>query len=115
MAAGWGGVRVEVVDGESSVTDLGRERSVSVLVDLGPLTPDDVAVQLLHVAVTSTDELSAPKVVPMARVDEHESSRYRYTGSFACERAGRYGFTVRVVPSHPDLASIAELGRVTWA
>ena len=35
---------------------------------------------------------------------------HRYSGSFACERAGRYGFTVRVVPSHPDLRTFAELG-----
>jgi glycogen phosphorylase len=40
---------------------------------------------------------------------------YRYAGSFVCERAGRYGFTVRVVPSHTDLTTFAELGCVTWA
>ena len=28
---------------------------------------------------------------------------------------GRYGFAVRVVPAHRDLATFAELGRVTWA
>ena len=31
------------------------------------------------------------------------------------DRAGRYGFTVRVVPRHPDLTSFAELGCATWA
>ena len=39
----------------------------------------------------------------------------RYAGSFACEQAGRYGFTVRVVPAHPDLRTFAELGCVAWA
>ena len=33
----------------------------------------------------------------------------------ACETAGRYGFTVRVVPSHDDLRTFAELGCVAWA
>jgi starch phosphorylase len=115
VAAGWGGVRVVVIDGESGVTDLGRERAVSAVVDLGSLTPQDVAVQLLHGPVSSTDDLVAPQVVAMTRAEEQPSNGYRYTGSFVCERAGRYGFTVRVVPSHPDLSSIAELGRVTWA
>jgi len=32
----------------------------------------------------------------------------------SCDAAGRYGYTVRVVPSHPDLSSFAELGVVTW-
>jgi hypothetical protein len=40
---------------------------------------------------------------------------HRYSGSFACESAGRYGFTVRVVPAHPDLRTFAELGCVAWA
>ncbi len=31
------------------------------------------------------------------------------------EHAGRYGFTVRIVPRHPDLVSPVELGLVAWA
>ena len=31
------------------------------------------------------------------------------------ETAGRYGFSVRVVPSHDDLRTFAELGCVAWA
>jgi hypothetical protein len=38
-----------------------------------------------------------------------------FTGSFDCNLAGRHGYTVRVVPAHPDLATSAELGCVTWA
>ena len=114
VASGWSGVRVEVTDGESGVTDLGRERTVSAEVELGSLAPEDVAVQLLHGPVGSADELASPRVVAMARTDG-SGGRHRYTGSFVCERAGRYGFAVRVVPAHPDLTSIAELGRVTWA
>ena len=39
----------------------------------------------------------------------------RYSGSLRTEKAGRYGFTVRVVPRHPDLVSPAELGLAAWA
>ena len=38
-----------------------------------------------------------------------------YKGSFTCDRAGRYGFTVRVVPRHPDLVGPAEMGLAAWA
>ncbi|MDQ1441931.1 MAG: glycogen phosphorylase [Acidimicrobiaceae bacterium] len=38
-----------------------------------------------------------------------------YRGMFTCERAGRYGIAVRVVPFHPDLAVPADMGCVTWA
>jgi hypothetical protein len=30
-------------------------------------------------------------------------------------RAGRYGFTIRVVPTHADLGSWAEVGTIAWA
>jgi glycogen phosphorylase len=60
------------------------------------------------------DELAEPSLVSMT-LRNGADGRYRYEGSFTCDRAGRYGFTVRVVPAHPDLSTFAELGRVSWA
>ncbi|HVL28034.1 MAG TPA: hypothetical protein VM390_07790, partial [Acidimicrobiales bacterium] len=114
VIAGWGDVRVEALDGEDGVTDLGGERVVTAAVSLGRLSPADVAVELVHGSVGATDELTATGVVGM-RHDGEDGGRHRYVGAFTCERAGRYGFTVRVVPSHPDLLTHAELGRVIWA
>ena len=118
VRAGWNSVRVEVADPDDGVTDLGGARVVTGTVQLGSLSPDDVSVQLVHGSVGPTDELAVTGVVPMqpAPSDEHgEGPPYRYHGSFVCERAGRYGFTVRVVPSHPDLPNYAEMGLVVWA
>jgi starch phosphorylase len=39
----------------------------------------------------------------------------RFAATFELARGGRYGYTVRVVPSHPDLVTPVELGCVTWA
>jgi glycogen phosphorylase len=114
VIAGWDAVQVKVMDGEDQVMDLGSERTVTAEVFLGPLSPDDVAVHLVHGSVGPNDELSVCGVVEMHRVDG-DQSRHCYVGSFSGEQAGRYGFTARVVPSHPDLANPADLGRVTWA
>jgi len=117
VASSWDGVRVVSVDPGLSQADLGAERTVEVVVHLGTLTPDDVAVQLLHGPVGPNDELAAPQAaVSMSLVGLAEGAgEFRYAGGFTCEQAGRYGFTVRVVPSHPDLLSHAELGCVAWA
>ncbi|GEM_PF-25929 len=40
---------------------------------------------------------------------------WHYTATFPCARAGRYGFTVRVLPVHEDLPSPVEMGLVAWA
>jgi starch phosphorylase len=38
----------------------------------------------------------------------------RYTGEVSLDQPGSFGYTVRVLPSHPLLASRAELGLVTY-
>ena len=50
----------------------------------------------------------------MSEVERLGDGSLRYRGAFTCDAAGRYGFTVRVVPSHPDLAASAEMGRIAW-
>jgi starch phosphorylase len=113
---GWTGVSVEDVTSDPHPIDLGRERAVAAQVVLGRLGPDDVDVQLLHGPVGVADELTDTSIVTMTlREAALAEGGYCYDGSFTCDRAGRYGFTVRVVPSHPDLSTFAELGRMTWA
>ena len=39
----------------------------------------------------------------------------RFRGTITCERSGRYGFTLRVVPADNDVITPLELGLVAWA
>jgi starch phosphorylase len=116
VGAGWGEVRLVSVDSDAVVADLGSERTVDACVSLGSLTAEDVALQLVHGPVGPNDEIAEPTIVTMERAGpDDEAKRHRYVGRFCCEEAGRYGFTVRVVPAHPDLSTPAELGFVAWA
>ena len=117
-------MRVIAVDTESTLVDLGASKKVEAVVALGQLDQDDVEVQLLHGPVGANEELQPAAIVTMDLVGLDEAAPgggggdknlHRYSGSFACEPAGRYGFTVRVVPSHDDLRTFAELGCVAWA
>jgi starch phosphorylase len=107
----WDDVEVLSVETDVSVASLGAERVVEAEVTLGSLTADDVAVELVHGPVGQNDELLAPPTI--TTMSPARGTRYR--GSFTCEKAGRYGFTVRVVPHHPFLATEVELGRIAWA
>jgi starch phosphorylase len=117
VQAGWDEVHVDtVVEPDAGLAELGGQRTVEAVVALGSLTGDDVAVQLLHGPVGPNDEVPDPEVVDMRLVGlADEAGHYRYAGSFVCDRAGRYGYSVRVVPAHPDLGDPAELGCITWA
>lgn len=113
----WGEVCVvDVENGSTSLANRGETKQVDAIIDLGGLTPEDVAIHLLHGQVGPGDELYDTQTVSMGLVGtEGKPGQFRYRGMFACELAGRYGFNVRVVPSHPALASFAELGKITWA
>jgi starch phosphorylase len=115
VVGAWAGVKVAAVEAESGPATLGEDRAVAVTVGLGALAPADVAVQVLHGPVGAADEIQQPEVLTLTHQGTDDAGRARSTGSFRCTRSGRYGFTVRVVPSHPDLATPVELGLVAWA
>ena len=119
VLAAWPDVKVVDVDADvpAGPVDLGGEREVTVEVILGSLTTDDVAVELLHGPVVPGDELVSVEVVRLALEGPASapSGAVRYKGSFRCDTAGRHGYTVRIVPSHPDLGSSLEMGRIAWA
>ncbi|HTV11789.1 MAG TPA: alpha-glucan family phosphorylase [Acidimicrobiales bacterium] len=121
VIGGWETVAVLSVDIDSSalVTDLGATRHATTEVALGELSPSEVAVELLHGPVTGADEMSDWDAIAKVRMELVKKDDVQGTstwgGSFVCDLAGRHGFTVRVVPSHSDLPSSAEMGLVAWA
>ncbi|MDB5100699.1 MAG: glycogen phosphorylase, partial [Cyanobacteria bacterium RYN_339] len=112
---GWRSVHVDGVETNAVAAELGEPREVVAQVSIGDLAPSEVTVQLLHGLVGQNDELVHPEVVAMAVAGDAVDGHLRYKGTFTCERPGRYGFTVRVVPAHPDLVTPVELGCVAWA
>jgi starch phosphorylase len=115
VAEAWHGVHVDRVEGDGAAAELGGSRTVEAVVSLGTLSADDVDVQLVHGPVGQGDELTERTSASMHPAGAADEDHARYVGSFYCERAGRYGFTVRIVPRHPDLVGNAELGLAAWA
>jgi starch phosphorylase len=125
VSAAWPEVKVLDVeeDGAAGMVHLGGRRSVTVAVELGSLTPEDVAVELLHGPVVGGDELTGTQVVRLSLAGRAptpvdpgtEGGPFRYEGSFTCDRTGRHGYTVRVVPAHADLDEPVEMGCIAWA
>jgi len=65
--------------------------------------------------VTGDEQLTDIELVAMAPAGSVDDTHLRFEGTFTNERAGRVGVTVRVVPSHPLLATSVDLGRIAWA
>jgi starch phosphorylase len=110
----WGEVRVERVNNGFDKAPVGQPIPVSVTVRLGQsLTPQDVAVQLYTGPVDADRRLVAAEIVPLA-LHEAQGDQATYTGALPSGRTGQHGFTVRVVPFHPDAVLPQELPLITW-
>ncbi len=107
----WPKVSVRVVSGDGEPGALGDLRVVEAVVDPGSLAPSDLAVELLHGPVDVAGHLDHYQVVPMTHLGATDGG-LRYQGSLSASESGRYGFTVRVLPHHVDLAIPTELGLV---
>jgi glycogen phosphorylase len=111
---GWPAVAVEHVESlAGEQVEVGTKIHVSALVRLGELTPDDVQVQLVTGRVSGDDRLYEPRVSPFPAGVGVDGGLRRYEGWVEAKRAGAIGYTVRVVPYHPLLASQAEMGLAT--
>jgi len=113
--AAWPQMAISLSDGDPGTYDLGAERNVEVMVDLGSLTPEDVVVELIHGPLGPDGAMESSTVVMEPTGGGDQPGRHHYVGRFLCERAGHYGYTARVVPAHADLIHPAETGLVAWA
>jgi starch phosphorylase len=114
VRAEWEAVAVVDVEGEVLAADVGEERSVRATVRIGNLGTEDLSVQLVHGRVGANGELVDPAFMDMTAL-ECQDGTCSYEGSFRADKAGLYGFAVRVLPAHEDLVTPVDLGLVAWA
>ena len=108
----WPRVRVLHVEGGGvgDATAVGTSLTVHATVDLGGLDPGDVVVQAVYGRVDELDVLHRPVYIPLASIAGGDDGLPRYEGEVPLERAGSYGYTVRVLPHSALLPDDAELG-----
>ncbi|HTF57039.1 MAG TPA: alpha-glucan family phosphorylase [Planctomycetota bacterium] len=115
VRAAWPSVRVTEVesqaDGELRV---GQEFRVRASVELGPLKPDDVAVEIESGPLDTEGKLQEGVSAPMAP-EGAEGGVTRFAAMVPCRSSGRHGFAVRVLPSHPSLVHPYDEGLIAWA
>lgn len=116
VTAAWPGVHVTHVEsgGVDASPQVGEQLQVRAFVQLGTLSPDDVCVELVHGRAREGDELVDVELFNLVldQLDAVTPGLAIYAGSVPLVRSGSFGYTVRVVPENPLLASAAELGLI---
>jgi starch phosphorylase len=94
---------------------VGSQLSVSALVRLPNVSPDDVSVELYHGSVDSQGNIRDGSAVRMAYKESADhGSEHWFVGSMSCGETGQYGVAVRVLPRNADLINPYEMGLVLW-
>ena len=97
--------------GVGDAPQLGQQLDVLTRVGLGPLSPDDVRVQVAFGPVDENDEIRDPTYVDLGNQEKvrDDGNIWRYEGAVPLARRGAFGYTVRVLPHHPQLAAPLDL------
>ncbi len=112
----WGEIRILSI--ESDAQDglpVSTQVTVKASVSLGSFTPQDISAQIFYGGVDPQGEIAAYDVAPMIPTGRNPDGTYAYSGVFRCSRSGRHGYSIRVLPHHPDLNDPYVPGLVLWS
>ena len=116
MREAWPAVRIESVEDRlPESVEVGQEVTMSARIDLNGLAPEDVAVQLLIGRIDANGEIVEPRVVPMIPAQGVGPAVEFQVRSVPCPDSGLHGYTIRVLPRHPDLEPDVIPGLIEWA
>jgi len=117
LLAAWPQVRLEAV--ETSVEGdlrVGQAVDVRARANLGALTPEEVRLEVYLGRLDPGGELVEAGATPMQVVKAEGPGRYLFQAeAVPCRLSGLHGFSVRVLPFHPDLSTPFLPGLIVWA
>jgi glycogen phosphorylase len=111
----WAEVAVETVEARAEQTlRVGDGFEVEAAVRLGAVSPEEVSVELYYGPLDPERRIAEARTAAMRLIETREGGIHRYRGVIPCDRSGLQGYTVRVVPSHPDSNNLLCTGLMTW-
>lgn len=111
----WHEVRVADVQAPGAqVLKVGDALQLAARVHLGPVPPDDVAVEAYYGQITPDGEIEHGEAVRLGFAREAGDGHHWFEGAVPCKASGRNGYAIRVVPCHEDLADRYDQGLVVW-
>ncbi len=111
----WQGITINGVDSQKTggTLTVGDTIEVTARLKAPGLSADDLSVETQYGEASGDDWLSG-RTSTTLKFSHEENGVLFFTGSIPCTEAGRFGFTVRVLPSHPRYGRVVEPGLVHW-
>ncbi|PJF41773.1 MAG: alpha-glucan phosphorylase [Phototrophicales bacterium] len=114
IKAVWDTIQIKHVQVSKESLTVGESLFVEAVIDLGKLTPNDVAVQLYSGKLDTNGLLIDGEAVDMT-ADSQSNGAYTFKGQITYLSSGERGVSVRVLPKNPNLTDPLLTGLILWA
>ncbi len=112
----WSQLRITKVNGDlPAEIKVGDTFAAQAEVFCGGLTPDEITVELYVGLVNPSGEIVRGHTVPMHLIERTAEGTYLYEAETRCLMSGLHGYTVRVLPYHPQAVTPFLPGFIKWA
>ena len=111
----WDQVAIKRVETSGEQLKVGDDLEVHAWIKLGPLSPDEVKVQLYYGRLDTEGMIAEGEAVDMIPVGNSDDGTYEFSVTLAYDDSGERGLSVRVMPDHPYLNEIQQLTYIHWA
>ena len=117
MRKDWPQVRiheVQINNKDRQNIPVGESLQLAARIHLGGVNPKHVRVEAYH-GESENGGVKNPTVTMLSESGQNGDGSYIYQGAVPASESGAYGFSVRVVPTHPHLMQTHELRLITWS
>jgi glycogen phosphorylase len=95
------------------IIQVGGKLEIEVELGIGSISPTNLAVDIYYGPVDSKAQF-LDRGTQTLQLCSHKDGKAVFCGDILCNSVGRFGFRVRVLPSHPLLANPYSLGLILW-
>jgi len=110
----WNQVKIVNAGVQKKEVEVGFALKVETEVKLGGLKPKDVKVQVLSGLLDSDYNIVSPEKDLMKCIGQVHEDLYKYEGYVPCDESGLFGYSLRLMPDHPDMADQFGLELMRW-
>ncbi|MFC1959844.1 alpha-glucan family phosphorylase [Chloroflexota bacterium] len=111
----WDAIQIKKVHVPREDIKVGEEMTVSTLVDLQELSPEEVKVQLYYGRLDTQGLIEDGNALDMTPVKQHDNGLYEFSVKTQYQDSGERGISVRVFPYHEYLDNVFQTGLIHWA
>ena len=112
----WDNITINKIESNAKpVMQRGDLLTVTAQINLGPLTPDEILVELYHGSISNQRaDIQNARRSEMKAIGK-DGNVYRYQVKIECNDTGYQGHTIRILPKHEALVHPYRSGFIKWA